>query len=249
LCEDFYLDFAGSASGRIARAVLHHAHLSDELPRTDCAEKDGVAIEVSEDVDGTAKEAKNRVRRSVRLHCGLRSNDNRPCCQWHRAILTVGDRRSGQQCCEPGRGGRQLQINTKSTGAAEPSGGNLTIAGSSDLQVFGSSTANVTLEAGSTLTLDASTEFAGTVAGLAPGNFLDLPDIGFGAGPTLGYAPNSGNTGGVLTVSDGVHTANIALLGQYAASSFVTAGAGHGGTLITDPPASVAQIQMTLPHA
>jgi hypothetical protein len=111
--------------------------------------------------------------------------------------------------------------------------------------------ANVTLEAGSTgtLTLDASTEFAGTVAGLAPGNYLDLPDIAFGAVSTLGYAANSGNTGGVLTVSDGVHNANIALLGQYAAASFVTASDGHGGTLITDPPALTAQTQLTHPHA
>lgn len=144
-----------------------------------------------------------------------------------------------------------LQINTKSTSAAGPSGGDFTIAGSTDLQLFGSSTANVTLEAGSTgaLTLDASTQFAGTVSGLAPGNYLDLPDLGFGAASTLGYAPNSGNTGGALTVSDGVHTANIALLGQYAASSFVTASDGHGGTLITDPPALAAQTQLAQPHA
>jgi hypothetical protein len=143
-----------------------------------------------------------------------------------------------------------LQVNTKSTGAAGPSGGNFTVTDGTDLQLFGPSTANVTFEAGGTgtLNLDASTEFAGTVAGLATGNSLDLSDIGFGAGLTLGYAPNSGNTGGVLTVNDGVHTANIALLGQYAASSFVAASDGHGGTLITDPPALTAQNQLTPPH-
>ena len=141
-----------------------------------------------------------------------------------------------------------LQIDTK--GAARPSGGNFTIAGGTDLQLFGPSNANVTLEGGSTgtLTLDASTQFVGTVPGLAPSS-LDLSDVDFGAGSTLGYAPNSGNTGGVLTVSDGVHTAKIALLGQYAASSFVTASDGHGGTLITDPPALAAQTQLTQPHA
>jgi hypothetical protein len=64
-----------------------------------------------------------------------------------------------------------------------------------------------------------------------------------------GYTPNNGNSGGVLTVSDGVHTADIALLGQYAASSFVTASDGHGGTLITDPLALAAQTQLTPPHA
>jgi hypothetical protein len=61
--EDFYFDLTGGASGRIAGAVFHNAHLSYKLPGTDRAEKDGVAIEVSEYFDGTAKEAKNTVRR------------------------------------------------------------------------------------------------------------------------------------------------------------------------------------------
>jgi len=47
------------------------------------------------------------------------------------------------------------------------------------------------------------------------------PDIAFGASSTLGYTSNNSNTGGVLAVSDGTHVASIALLGQYAASSFV----------------------------
>jgi hypothetical protein len=50
-------------------------------------------------------------------------------------------------------------------------------------------------------------------------------------------------------VSDGVHTANIALFGQYAASSFVTASGRHGGTLITVPPALGAQTQLTQSRA
>jgi hypothetical protein len=143
-----------------------------------------------------------------------------------------------------------LQINIKSTGAAGPSGGNFTITGGTDLQLLGASTANVTFDAGSTgtATLDASSEFAGTVAGLAPGNYLDLSDIGFGASSTLGYTPNNGNTGGVLTAGDGSHVANIALLGQYAAASFVMASDGHGGTLINDPPELIAQTQLTKPH-
>jgi Tryptophan-rich Synechocystis species C-terminal domain/Putative esterase len=130
-------------------------------------------------------------------------------------------------------------------------GGNFMIAGSADRQLIGPSNASVIFQAGSTgtLTLEASTEFAGTVAGLALGNSLDLSDVAFAAGSTLGYAPNRGNTGGVLTVSDGAHTANIALLGQYAASSFVTATDGHGGTLIAEQLAQVVQTQLTLPHA
>ena len=67
---------------------------------------------------------------------------------------------------------------------------------------------------------------------------IDLGDIAFGANTTLGYAANGANSGGLLSVSDGTHIANIALLGQYIASSFATASDGHGGTLISDPPVS-----------
>jgi hypothetical protein len=49
-------------------------------------------------------------------------------------------------------------------------------------------------------------------------------------------------------VSDGAHTANLSLLGQYAASSFAMASDGHGGTLITEA-AAIAQNQPMQPHA
>jgi len=61
---------------------------------------------------------------------------------------------------------------------------------------------------------------------------LDLSDISFGASTTLGYSANGDNTGATLTVSDGTHTANLALLGQYAASGFAAAPAQRGGTIV-----------------
>ena len=60
--EHFYLDLAGGSSGRTAGAVFHNAHLPYKLPCADPAEKDRVAIEFPEYVDGTAEEAKNSVR-------------------------------------------------------------------------------------------------------------------------------------------------------------------------------------------
>ena len=42
--------------------------------------------------------------------------------------------------------------------------------------------------------------------------------------------PNADNTGGTLTVTDGQHTANIALLGQYLAAGFHDAGDSGTGT-------------------
>src|SRR5262249_2097639 len=61
--EDFYFDLAGGSSGRTARAVFHNAHLPNKLPRANRAEKDGIAIEFPQYVDGTTQEAKNTVRR------------------------------------------------------------------------------------------------------------------------------------------------------------------------------------------
>jgi hypothetical protein len=40
------------------------------------------------------------------------------------------------------------------------------------------------------------------------------------AAASLNYTANAAGTGGTLTVNDGAHTANIALVGQYAASDF-----------------------------
>ena len=71
-----------------------------------------------------------------------------------------------------------------------------------------------------TLKLEDSSSFAGTVAGLRGQDAIDLADIGFAAGSTLGYSGNADNSGGTLSASDGMHTANIALLGSYMASSF-----------------------------
>lgn len=91
-----------------------------------------------------------------------------------------------------------------------------------------------------TLKLDNSSSFAGTVVGLRGQDAIDFADIGFGANSSLGYSPNADNSGGTLSVGDGTHTANIALLGNYIASSFVAASDGHGGTVVYDPPASGA---------
>jgi len=75
-------------------------------------------------------------------------------------------------------------------------------------------------------------------------------DIAFGSNTTLGYAANSNNTGGTLTASDGTHTANIELLGQYMASSFAMSTDGVGGTLIQDlPPATLTHTLTQPQHA
>ncbi len=97
------------------------------------------------------------------------------------------------------------------------------------------------------LQLDSAATFTGQIALFAPGNTIDLRDITFGPGTTLGYSGDV--SGGALTVSDGASTANLTLLGQYSAASFATASDGHGGTVVTLPPATAGQDQIVTPHA
>jgi len=101
-----------------------------------------------------------------------------------------------------------------------------------------------------TLKLDQSQSFSGTIVGFGGQDQIDLGDVGYGAKSTLGYLANSNNTGGTLTISDGTHTATLALLGQYIAGSFVAASDGHGGTLVSDEVLSATQTPVvTHPHA
>ena len=86
-----------------------------------------------------------------------------------------------------------------------------------------------------TLKIDNSASFDGTVVGMTGKDTIDFADID----PTKVPPPSfsGGTTGGTLTVSDGTHSANVALLGNYMASVFVASSDGHGGTSVIDPPA------------
>jgi hypothetical protein len=98
-----------------------------------------------------------------------------------------------------------------------------------------------------TLQLDSASSFSGTVAGLAGQDTLDLRDITAGASATVNYSGDA--YGGTLKVTDGTHGANIALLGNYLASTFVASSDGHGGTSIIDPPATQNSMLAQAPHA
>ena len=79
-----------------------------------------------------------------------------------------------------------------------------------------------------TLKLDNSSSFAGTVAGMTGQDTIDFAYID----PIKVQQPTYSGTAssGSLTVTDGSHIANVALLGDYMASTFVTSSDGHGGT-------------------
>ena len=84
-----------------------------------------------------------------------------------------------------------------------------------------------------TLQLDNSPTFSGTVVGLLGQDKLDLRDINFATVQTPNFSGDS--SGGTLHVTDGLHTANIALLGSYLSSTFAASSDGHGGTSVVDP--------------
>jgi hypothetical protein len=120
---------------------------------------------------------------------------------------------------------------------------NFQIAAGATLE-FGGSVANgtiVTFQGGTgELKLDNPTAFNGTIAGFhgtqgdaQHSDVIDLAGIDFNsAGFHQSYA------GGVLTVSDGTHSANLTF--SNFSDTFVFNTDGNGGTLVFDPPASPA---------
>jgi autotransporter passenger strand-loop-strand repeat protein len=110
--------------------------------------------------------------------------------------------------------------------------------GSVDVQAGGTAFVGFNNLRGGQLTLEASTSFVGQISGFAsPAGIteeIDLRDIAFNAATTKETFTQTG-TSGTLTVTDGTHTANLTLLGQYSAHDFSLSSDGFGGTIVTDP--------------
>jgi hypothetical protein len=86
------------------------------------------------------------------------------------------------------------------------------------------------------LKLDHSSAYTGTVSGFNEGDRLDIVDVLSGTDTTLVFTANQAGSGGTLTVSDGMHTANISLNGQYSANGFHISADSSAGTLVTYLP-------------
>jgi hypothetical protein len=86
-----------------------------------------------------------------------------------------------------------------------------------------------------TLQLDSASSqpFTQTISGFNSSDLIDFRDIDFISANQAAFAGNT--SGGTLTVSDGIHTANVALSGQYTSSAFVSFSDGFGGTMVIDP--------------
>jgi hypothetical protein len=135
--------------------------------------------------------------------------------------------------------------------SSDQTAGNATISNAARLELAPGTSENV-LFAGGTgmLKLDDSQHYAGQISGIRGRDTLNLADITFSSQLTLGYRANNDNSGGTLTVNDGMHVANLALLGSYMAASFVASSNGHGGTFI-DPSRESSNVLSPLaqPHA
>ncbi len=80
-------------------------------------------------------------------------------------------------------------------------------------------------------------------------NPRSLAEIGFGRQATLGYSAASSDAGALSTAGGGAHNSAIALLGQYAAASFVKAGDGFGRLPVHDQTSANLAHTLTRPHA
>lgn len=145
-----------------------------------------------------------------------------------------------------GSGGVTIQSAVRSVGVLKADSGTLTVNGAvtgqgNGMIVSGALMFNAAFEENVTfggtsgvLGLARSQTYAGAITGFSHtgGTSLDLEDIAF---VNSGQAIFSGTTtSGVLTVSDGTHTARITLIGDYTSSIFVAGTDGRGGVTIVD---------------
>jgi len=122
-------------------------------------------------------------------------------------------------------------VNTAFTGNVAPT---ITVDDGSTIEIGGFKAQSVTFSGTTgTLKIDHSIAFTGQVSGLIGSDALDLSDVSYGASTTATFLGNT--NGGTLTVTDGSHTANIALVGDYLSSGWTLSSDGSGGTIVVDP--------------
>jgi hypothetical protein len=114
-------------------------------------------------------------------------------------------------------------------------GGTAVMDGTASIEFGAAASTNVTFDVGATgaLKLADSFNFSGMISGFNQDDHIDLLDMAFGVGTAASYIENQAGTGGTLSVTDGAHTANIALLGQYSADDFTVAAGDTTGTLLS----------------
>ncbi|HEY2178569.1 MAG TPA: hypothetical protein VGH15_08300 [Caulobacteraceae bacterium] len=142
-------------------------------------------------------------------------------------------------------GGLEIGSDVNNTGTLATAGGTLiangSVTGAGTVHIVGGEAyfaepfnETVTFGSTGTLILQDSAPFSNTIAGFSHTGTtaLELRDIA-SATATAKYSGTT--TGGVLTVTDGTHTAHIHFTGNYLAATWTLSADGSGGVKIVDP--------------
>ncbi|MBB2887615.1 VCBS repeat-containing protein [Pseudomonas umsongensis] len=148
-----------------------------------------------------------------------------------------------------GPGGMTVASTVENTGHLWANGGDLrlladvtgdgsaTIDGNATLTFSGAAHGSVAFhgEGAGTLVI-AQAETAGSLSGilgLESDDMLTFGNLAFGANTQLSYNASASGAGGLLTVDDGVHRAEVNLLGHYSAEDFQVTDGGAAGTQVS----------------
>ncbi|UVE47062.1 VCBS domain-containing protein [Pseudomonas chlororaphis] len=148
-----------------------------------------------------------------------------------------------------GTGGMTVASAVENTGHLWANGGDLrlladvtgngsaTIDGDASLTFAGAAHTSVAFHgAGAGSLVIAQAEAAGSligILGLESDDLLTFGDLAFGANTQLSYTANASGAGGLLTVDDGAHRAEVNLLGHYSAEDFQVTDGGEAGTQVS----------------
>ncbi|MCE6981523.1 type I secretion C-terminal target domain-containing protein, partial [Pseudomonas frederiksbergensis] len=115
--------------------------------------------------------------------------------------------------------------------------GSATIDGDATLTFSGAAHGSVAFHGeGAGSLVIAQAEAAGSlvgILGLESDDMLTFGDLAFGANTQLSYSANASGTGGLLTVDDGTHRAEVNLLGHYTVEDFQATDGGETGTQVS----------------
>lgn len=144
-----------------------------------------------------------------------------------------------------GAGGLTIDSALDNTGTLTTDNATLTVTdpvtGSGEVRIVGGEaifgetfTENVAFGSSGRLVLGDSQAFAGEISDFSKtgATSLDLKDIA-DATATTSYSGTSAS--GILTVTDGTHTARIRLIGDYLTSTWTLSSDGDGGVIVVDP--------------
>ncbi|WP_457296828.1 VCBS domain-containing protein [Pseudomonas chlororaphis] len=148
-----------------------------------------------------------------------------------------------------GTGGMTVASTVENTGHLWANGGDLnlladvtgngsaTIDGDASLTFAGAAHTSVAFHGeGAGSLVIAQAEAAGSlvgILGLESDDLLTFGDLAFGANTQLSYTANASGAGGLLTVDDGAHRAEVNLLGHYSVEDFQATDGGEAGTQVS----------------